>query len=93
MSLSVSNAGTNYNTYAINPARSGDWATYLSNLALQNSHDRQRVNGEFNYQTGVRDEKPLAQNRVNTSLTKIEKSKTPKKVSKNYNPRYFYSGA
>lgn len=93
MSISVSNAGTNYNTYAMNPSRSGDWATYLSNLALQNSHDRQRVNGELNYKTGVKDSNPISENKINDSLTKLQKPKKPKAIKKNYNPRYFYSGA
>jgi hypothetical protein len=93
MSVSISNAGTNYTTYAVNPSRSGDWSTYLADLALQNSHDRQKVNGEFNYRSGVIDSKPLTDNRIKTSKTKVVNPKTRKVSKKNYNPRYFYSGA
>jgi hypothetical protein len=97
MSQTVSGLGTNQYTYAHNPDRSGQWATYLSDLALQNSHDRQRVNGELNASTGMVDKNPIPSKNLNDSLTKVKvperKERIKKYKQKGYNPRYFRAGS
>ena len=94
MSFSASNLGTNYVTYSMNPDRSGQWATYLMNLSLQNSHDRMQYNGELNTKTGIVDKKPIPEHKIHRPRVK-----TPNKEGeisamrkRHYNPRYLYSG-
>ena len=55
MSLKINGLGTNYMTYHYNFDRNGGWATYLQNLALENSHDRQMFNGELNTVAGMKE--------------------------------------
>lgn len=70
MSLQFANTGTSYNTYAMNWDRNGGWSNYLAQLSLQNNHDRQISNGEFNSVAGLQnityaspfDTQPIANN-------------------------------
>lgn len=96
MSVSASNLGTNYSTYTMNPDRSGQWATYLSNLALQNSHDRMQYNGEMNVKTGIVDKRPIPEKHIEPVNVKIKVPKKEKEIKqmkkRGYNPRYLHSG-
>jgi hypothetical protein len=94
MSFSASNLGTNYVTYSMNPDRSGQWATYLMELALQNGHDRMQYNGEVNTKTGIVDRKPIPANKISRPNVKTPNVETELSAMKkrHYNPRYFMSG-
>jgi hypothetical protein len=96
MSVSASNLGTNYLTYSMNPDRSGQWAEYLSNLALQNGHDRMRYNGELNVKVGIIDKKPIPEAHLEPVDVDVKVPKVEKKVKaykkRGYNPRYLHSG-
>lgn len=102
MSISIGPLGTTDASYAHNPDRSGQYAAFLNELALQRSHDRQVRNGEVNRHSGMVDlsieryyHAPNTQTKEQN--TGIPKAVVPMEVKKQalgivnksgYNPRY-----